>query len=201
MSDVSAPAFWERIYAAGEDGWELGRAHPTLAHLLRTAPPPAGRGARPRGGRGHDARLLARHGYQVTAFDFVPTVLDEARRLARREGVVVDFQARDLFGLGRDYAGCFDGVWEYTSFCAIDPRRRPEYAAVVSAILRPGGWFLAVFFPVRPGEGGPPFPVDRDEVRRLLAPGFDIEHDGPPPRPVPSRAGVEWLVRAVRRGS
>jgi SAM-dependent methyltransferase len=199
MTDVNAPAFWERLYATGEDGWELGEPHPTLAHLLRTAPPPRGRVAVPGCGRGHDARLLARHGYQVTAFDFVPSVLDRARALARREGVVADWQARDLFGLVPDYAGSFDGVWEYTCFCAIAPGRRGEYVEVVSRILKPGGWFLAVFFPVRPGTGGPPFPVDRDEVRRLLAPHFRIEDEGPPPRPVPARAAVEWLVRAVRR--
>ncbi|HXG03950.1 MAG TPA: methyltransferase domain-containing protein [Candidatus Binatia bacterium] len=198
MRDVSAPAFWEGMYAAGEDGWELGGPHPTLVHLLRTAPPPAGRVAVPGCGRGHDARLLARHGYEVTAFDFVPAVLDEARALARREGVAVDFQARDLFALGPEYSGAFDGVWEYTCYCAIDPGRRSEYVDVVARILRPGGWFLAVFFPVRGGEDGPPFPVDLDEVRRLLGGRFRIEHEGRPPRPVPARAGHEWLVRAVR---
>lgn len=198
MRDVSAPAFWEGMYAAGEDGWELGGPHPTLVHLLSSAPPPGRRVAVPGCGRGHDARRLARHGYEVTAFDFVPAVLDEARALAGREGVAVDFQARDLFALGPEYAEAFDGVWEYTCFCAIDPRRRPEYVEVVASLLKPVGWFLAVFFPVRDGAGGPPFPVNLSEVRRLLERRFRVEHEGRPPRPVPARASAEWLVRAVR---
>jgi hypothetical protein len=97
-----------------------------------------------------------------------------------------------------DYAGTFEGVWEYTCYCAIEPRRRAEYIGTVAAILRPGGWFLACFFPVRSGGGGPPFPVSKAEVRRLLAPQFRIERAGPPPRPVPRRAGQEWMVLAIK---
>jgi hypothetical protein len=113
--------------------------------------------------------------------------------------VEVTFEQRDLFTLAAEYPQAFDGVWEYTCFCAIDPRRRTEYVRVMAAILKPGGWFWACFFPIRTSGGGPPFPVAKAEVRRHLAGQFRIERAGPPPRPVAARAGQEWMVQAVKR--
>jgi SAM-dependent methyltransferase len=201
MADVSGARFWEDLYAEGRDGWEMGSPHPSLVHLLDTTPPPRGRVAVPGCGRGHDARFLASRGYEAVGFDFAQAAVEAARRLARQAGVDARFEQRDVFTLDRDYSHAFDGIWEYTCYCAIDPRRRAEYMRVMAAILKPGGWFLACFFPIRSGGGGPPYPVSRSEVRRALAPRFRIEHAVAPPRPVPRRAGQEWMVHAVKTGS
>ena len=155
----------------------------------------------PGAGRGHDARLLARRGYRVTAFDFAEAAVVEARRLAAAEAVELAVEQRDVFALGHDHAGAFDGVWEYTCFCAIDPDRRDEYARVLHAILRPGGLLLACFFPLRDGTDGPPFPVSRGDIERALAGRFAVLEAGPPPRSVERRRGLEWLVRARKEPS
>jgi len=229
---VSHPAFWDGLYAGGQDGWDLGEASPALVDWLDAggqfeagskprglsadwgsagaiSGPPQMKGleevngrpaqvAVPGAGRGHDARLLARRGYRVTAFDFAEAAVAEARRLAAAEAVELTVEPRDVFTLPRDHAGAFDGVWEYTCFCAIDPARRDEYASVLHAILRPGGVLLACFFPLRDGTDGPPFPVSREEIERVLAGRFTVLEAGPPPRSVERRAGLEWLVRARR---
>ena len=203
---VSAAAFWEDLYARGHDGWDLGQPAPPLAAWLaaggRFAPAGAGDAARvavPGCGRGHDARLLARAGYRVAGFDFAAAAVGEARDLARAEGVPVSFEQRDVFTLAADHPGAFDGVWEYTCFCAIDPGRREEYVRLVHALLRPGGTLLGCFFPLREGGDGPPFPVSRPEIERVLAPWFDVLEAGPPAESVEQRRGLEWLVRARRR--
>jgi hypothetical protein len=204
---VSTPTFWETLYADGKDGWELGGAAPPLIAWLdaggrfaaRDGSGPA-RVAVPGAGRGHDARWLARHGHRVWGFDFATAAVAQARALARHEGVAVAYEQRDIFTLGAEYAGFFDGVWEYTCFCAIDPRRREEYARVIHAILQPGGTLLACFFPLREGEDGPPFPVSHAEIERVLAPHFRIVESRPPALSVEERRGLEWLVRAERRG-
>jgi SAM-dependent methyltransferase len=152
----------------------------------------------PGAGRGHDARLLARHGYRVTAFDFADAAVAEARRLAAADAVAVAVEQRDVFTLAPDYAGAFDGVWEYTCFCAIDPARREEYARVLRAILRPGGLLLACFYPLREGDGGPPFPVSREDIDRALAGRFTVLRAGPPGRSAERRRALEWLVEARR---
>jgi methyl halide transferase len=224
---VSSAGYWDDLYAGGNDGWELGAPAPALEHWLTSgssfqcggpemapalpqprtlvaAPaPPQAAGTRPRMavlgcGRGHDARLLARYGYRVSAFDFAEAAVAEARRLAQAEGVDVTVEPRDVFTLGRDYAGAFDGVWEYTCFCAIDPARREEYASVLHAILRPGGLLLACFYPLREGADGPPFPVSRADIDRVLTGRFTVLEAGPPVRSVERRRGLEWLVLARR---
>ena len=196
MRDVSAPAFWEDLYAQGRDGWEIGRAAPPLVDFVDATPPPRGRVAVPGCGRGHDARFLARHGYDVTGFDFSPAAVHAAAQLARDDGVDVAFEQRDIFSLARDYAHAFDGAWEYTCYCAIDPRRRSEYVRTLATIVKPGGWLLACFFPLRGAPAGPPFPVSLAEVKRRLAPHFRIERAGAPVRSARGRQGREWVVLA-----
>ncbi|MGH7353151.1 MAG: methyltransferase domain-containing protein [Candidatus Rokuibacteriota bacterium] len=193
---MSAPAFWEDLYAQHGDGWELGGPAPPLVDVLERTPPPRGRVLVPGCGRGHDARLLARRGYDVVAVDWAAAAVQEARELADRDGVSVEFLRRDLFTLDRDFANAFDGVWEYTCFCAIDPRRRAEYVRTLGRVLRPGGWLLACFFPLRAFTAGPPFEVTRAHVRRCFVPPFRIERAEPPLRSPQGRQGREWLVLA-----
>jgi len=223
---VSTPGFWEALYAAGDDGWELGAPAPALAAWLDAggrfdpapgtsvhgkdtvgAPRPSAQwgsaGGSPRiavpgCGRGHDARLLARRGYEVRAFDFAESAVTEARRRAAADGLDLVVEQRDVFTLARDHAGAFDGVWEYTCFCAIDPARREEYARVLHAVLRPGGLLLACFYPLREGGDGPPFPVSRSDIDRALAGRFTVLEAGAPARSVERRQGLEWLVLARR---
>ena len=231
---MSTAGFWDGLYAAAQDGWDLGGPAPVLEDWLASggqfeAEPGTGvrgPGARrlsadrgsaaamsrpphvetaqslhiavPGAGRAHDARLLARLGYRVTAFDFADAAVAEARRLAARDGVDLVVEQRDVFTLGRDYAGAFDGVWEYTCFCAIDPARREEYVSVLHTILRPGGLLLACFFPLREGGGGPPFPVSRGDIDRALAGRFVVQQAGPPGRSAERRRDLEWLVAARR---
>ena len=66
------------------------------------------------------------------------------------------------------------------------------------AYLEPGGWFLACFYPIRDGGGGPPFPVSKEEVRRLFQPAFHLEEERDPDHSAERRRGQEWLVRAVK---
>ena len=201
MARVSDPDFWEDVYERGGDAWELGRSAPPLADFLDTTPPPTGRVAVPGCGRGHDARLLAARGYDVVGFDWAPSALAAARELAGRERVPVQFENRDVFALGRELPHAFDGVWEYTCYCAIDPSRRAEYVRSLAGTLRPGGWLLACFFPLRALMAGPPFPVSRSEVRRLLAPAFTIERAFVPLRSARGRQSREWMLLARRTGA
>ncbi|MEX2147313.1 MAG: methyltransferase domain-containing protein [Candidatus Rokuibacteriota bacterium] len=198
MARVSAPAFWEDLYARGADGWETGGAAPALVDFVESTPPPRGRVLVPGCGRGHDARYLAARGYSVVGVDFSPAALAAARALAKRDHVAVEFLERDVFTLDRDpaLARAFDGVWEYTCFCAIDPARRAHYVRAIAGVLRPGGWLLASFFPLRATTAGPPYRVTQADVRRHFTPPFRIERAFPPLRSPRGRQSKEWMVLA-----
>jgi len=224
---VGEPGFWDELYAGGNDGWELREPAPGLVawldgggrftisgglemapalpppadtRMAPALPPPADTPlvAVPGCGRGHDARLLARRGYQAVGFDFAEAAVSEARGLAAAEDSAARFERRDIFTLAADFAGTFDAVWEYTCFCAIDPARRADYVEVLRAILRPGGTLLGCFYPLREGGDGPPYPVSLAEVERLLAPGFRVEESRAPAASAERRRGLEWLLRASR---
>jgi SAM-dependent methyltransferase len=196
VAGVREPEFWEDLYDHDGDGWQLEGPAPTLVEVIESTPPPCGRVAVPGCGRGHDVRFLAGRGYNAVGFDFAPAALAAARAFAERDGVTASFERRDVFSLAADFAGAFDGVWEYTCFCAIDPRRRAEYVRVLEAILKPGGWLLACFYPIRTGGGGPPFAVSKTEVSELLSAPFRIERAGAPLQSPAARRGQEWMVLA-----
>jgi len=56
---------------------------------------------------------------------------------------------------------------EYTCFCAIDPKRRSEYADLITRLLKPGGVYIDLAFPLDGRAGGPPFAVSDSEVLDL----------------------------------
>lgn len=198
MARVNLAQFWEDVYARGGDGWELGGPALPLTDFFATARLDGSRVAVPGCGRGHDARFLASLGYEAVGFDFSTAALTAARALAARDGSAARFEQRDVFTLGRDLPNAFDGVWEYTCFCAIDPGRRGEYVASLAGTVRPGGWLLGCFFPLRGNPAGPPFPVSMSEVRRVLQPAFRIERGFAPLRSARGRQGREWMLLARR---
>jgi hypothetical protein len=73
--------------------------------------------------------------------------------------------------------------------------------ASLAGTVRPGGWLLGCFFPLRGAPAGPPFPVSMDGVRRVLSPAFRIERAFAPRRSVRGRQGREWMVLARRTGA
>ena len=196
---VNDPGFWDRAYATGRDQWELAGPTPPLVSLLRRQPPPLGRVAVLGCGRGHDAHLLAQHGYEAWGFDFSAAAIKAARRLTGPGDGAMHFEQLDIFELPARYPASFDGIWEYTCFCAIDPSRRPEYVEVARSILKPSGWLLALFFPTQWESNGPPFPVRETEVHRLFEPSFQIERSWAPADSAKGRLGLEWFVMAHPR--
>jgi SAM-dependent methyltransferase len=186
--------FWEGHYQAGNPRWDLGAPAPPFVDLLAEPEPPAPGSMIVLGaGRGHDALLFARHGFEVTALDFAESAVRETRVAARKAGLAVATAQHDFFNLPTEYDSSFDYVLEHTFFSAIDPGRREEYVRIVHRLLKPDGRFIALFF-AHGRHGGPPFTTSEDEVRTLFSPHFAIQRLDVPVRSVKQRQGVELLV-------
>jgi len=165
--DVNLPDKWEADYERRTDGWDLGGPTPAFKRLATSGRFKPGRMAVPGAGRGHDAREFARHGFQVTAIDFAPHAIREMKRLSDPNAPIEILQ-HDLFALPRELDGSFDYLLEYTCFCAIDPKRRTEYADLVTRLLKPGGTYIDMAFPLDGRAGGPPFSTSENEVLSLF---------------------------------
>lgn len=165
--DVNSARKWDADYARKTDGWDLGGPTPVFGRLLLQGQLTPGRMIVLGAGRGHDARLFARHGFQVTAVDFASQAIQEMHRLAD-PATPVEILQQDIFTLPETLNNSFDYVLEYTCFCAIDPKRRTEYADLVNRLLKPNGIYIDLAFPLDDRKGGPPFAVTEAEIFDLF---------------------------------
>ena len=172
--DVNSPDKWEADYQQKTDGWDLAGPTPALKRIAVSGRFPAGKMLVPCAGRGHDAREFARHGFQVTAVDFSPSAVEAMRKLAD-PAAPIEIVQHDMFELPHDLDGKFEYVLQYTCFCAIDPGRRQDYADLIARLLKPGGIYIDLAFPLDGRAGGPPFAVSDNEIIGLFgARGFRL---------------------------
>jgi methyl halide transferase len=175
--DVNSPQKWEADYQRKTDGWDLAGPTPALKRLAESGRFKPGRMLVPCAGRGHDAREFARHGFAVTAVDFSAFAVQEMQRLAD-PGAPVEILQHDMFELPHSMDGTFDYVLQYTCFCAIDPQRRTDYADLIARLLKPGGIYIDLAFPLDGRAGGPPFATSEDEIVGLFkGRGFQLVSD------------------------
>jgi SAM-dependent methyltransferase len=165
--DVNSARKWEADYERRTDGWDLGGPTPVFNRLASSGRFKPGRMIVLGAGRGHDARLFARHGFQVTAVDFASQAVQEMQRLAD-PAAPVEILQHDIFTLPETLNNSFDYILEYTCFCAIDPTRRAEYADLVTRLLKPHGIYIDLAFPLDQRKGGPPFAVTEAEIFDLF---------------------------------
>lgn len=166
-NDVNSARKWEADYARHTDGWDLGGPTPVFQRLASSGRFEPGRMIVLGAGRGHDAREFARHNFQVTAVDFAVHAVREMQRLAD-PAAPVEILRHDIFTLPETLNNSFDYVLEYTCFCAIDPKRRGEYADLVTRLLKSKGIYIDLAFPLDRRKGGPPFAVTEAEIFDLF---------------------------------
>jgi SAM-dependent methyltransferase len=194
-------AFWQGVYDAQDTKFDVGGPSAPLVDWLDRERPVAGRAIVPGCGRGHDVIELARRGWDALGVDFAPSAVADSTAAARRAGLSsARFLQADIFGLTAEHDGQYDLLYEQTCYCAIEPRRRDEYAQLATRLVKPGGLMVFLIYPLDARVGGPPFNVGLDEVPLRFAPGFELLEKGPPPRPsIARRAGLEHLAVFRRR--
>ena len=198
--------FWELFYRNNTTQWDLGGPTPVFCRLAESgqitpehALPP-GKMIVPGAGRGYDARVFARHGFTVTAVDFASDAIRDMHLLAEPDAPVAIVHA-DWFDLPSFFEGTFDYVLEYVAYCAIDPARRAEYAEVVNWLLKPGGRFIGLMFPISHHKGGPPFGVSSHEIiKTLTVQDFTLTHREYPVDSIKPRAKREELIILQKSG-
>lgn len=163
--------FWEEKYEASPSpSWNLDQPHPELKSILQQIKINKMRVLVPGCGFGHDAALLAELGHVVTAVDFSPQALDEARK---RYGHIknLEFIQGDVFDLSEDHHHAYDLILEHTCYCAITPDKRNQLIQAWSRYLAETGHLLGLFFVV-PKRTGPYFGGSEWELRELLEKRF-----------------------------
>ena len=110
-------------------------------------------------------------GYDVSAIDFSPAAVDQAKRVlgSLAERVILgDFFTYD-FGQRR-----FDLIYERTFLCSMTPTRWPEYVNRMADLLLPGGRLIGVLLYGQRRSSGPPFPITEPEAEQLFKKRFQL---------------------------
>src|SRR5215475_15685655 len=116
-------------------------------------------------GSGYEVQAFHVAGYDVSAIDFSPGAVEQAKRVlgALAERVILgDFFTHD-FGQHR-----FDLIYERTFLCSMTPSRWPKYVDRMADLLVTGGKLIGVFLYGQKPSSGPPFPLTDPEAERLF---------------------------------
>lgn len=190
-SDESLYNFWEGRWKEGHIPWDHGRPAPPFMEFVEKFGAPAGNLIIPGAGSGHDVRLFAGLGAQVTGLDISPTSIDVAHKMnshpnARyRLGNILDPDTR--------WHGRFDWVVEHTCLCALQPEYWKNYVNSVRKLLKKRGYYLAVLYREPAYEEGPPFGIDEAMIDTLFAEHFTLLKAWIPEKSYRSRVGREEL--------
>ncbi len=194
MTDSDSPHFWNNLYSSNRFPWDLGGPTPVFRRLVEEDLLEPGQMLVLGAGRGHDARLFAQHKFTVTAVDFSEAAVEAMNQLDDPR-YPVKIVHSDFFSLPLTWGGRFDYVLDYTSFCAILPQRRAEYADLVARLLNSGGKLIMLAFPIGNRPGGPPFVVQPQAIIDLFTKReFTLQVQESPSDSVAERKGYEELL-------
>jgi SAM-dependent methyltransferase len=193
------------MYRLGLTPWErrdVAEAWRPMLDGAKAAPP--GRALDVGCGSGRDAVHLAKHGWQVTAVDFVEKALDRAKQRAAEEGVEARFVKADVGQLGQ--LGLEPGytlLYDFGCIHGLPDDARRGAAAGLTELAAPGATLLMLAF-----KAGRrlvlPRGMDEADLVALLGDGWELEdaqsvvrEDMPPP----VRRAEPTLYRLARRSS
>ncbi len=192
---------WEAMWSA-EGGLQPGQAfdakgcEPSLLALISTGTLPKGRAFVAGCGRGYAVAALANEERTVTGLDISESAQAAAQVHLENSGSAVwaKVVVGDFFNHKPIMA--YDLAFDSTFLCAIEPQRRPDWAAKYAEIIRPGGELIANVFPIGDHEGGPPFAICPQMVADLLEPvGFELVELTETPEAQWARGQMEFLSR------
>jgi SAM-dependent methyltransferase len=171
--DRGDPVGWfDELYRKGETDpavvpWAGDQPNPLLIEWgQRRHAPVAGSRALVVGcGYGYDAEWLARTGYDVTAFDVSPTVIDAARN--RHKGTRVHYRTADALDPPAEWTRAFDLVVEAYTLQVLPPAPRASALAHIADLVRDTLVIVARGREERDPAGELPWPLTRAEIERV----------------------------------
>ncbi|MRU13916.1 class I SAM-dependent methyltransferase [Roseovarius sp. A21] len=107
-------------------------------------------------GEGRNSVFMAEQGLEVTALEYAPSAIAKARKLAKAQGVTLDFREVDV--LAHDWPDTYDIVAGiFIQF--VGPEARPAMFEGMKQSVKPGGLILLHGYTpkqIEYGTGGPP---------------------------------------------
>jgi hypothetical protein len=196
IPDSSQPDYWTQRYASGKTPWTLRGIPENLEAFLRRTRS-SSKVLIPGAGADFEViRAFHKAGHEVTAIDFSPIAVDQAKNaLGTLEDRIVlgDFFAYDFGSIP------FDLVYERTFLCSLPPSVWEDYIRRVAQLLSVGGRLVGFFFYGSEPEP-PPYPLSDKRAAELFDKQFQLVRNEAVSDSVPMFAGAERWQEWSRRG-
>lgn len=200
MASVDSASFWDDMYLNNQTTWDMHSATPVFEDVLNDQQfVKTGNMLIAGCGIGYDAVLAAKKGHNVYAVDFAREAIKSAIIMAEKEKVKMNLIHEDIFRLDSVYKDYFDYVYDYVTYCSIDPSRRKEYAEKIASLLKPGGKLIALLFPVEDRRGGPPYAVDVLEFYEIFSKHLQLTLSSKKINTIKPRRGREVLQIYIKK--
>lgn len=174
-NDIDWDSMWKDKYTM----WDAGEPSPALASLFkneetRSLIPEHGQALVPGCGSGYDVVFLANKDRHATGMDLSKTCVDLLiKNHPNASADNYDFMCADFFEFDAPNEG-YDLAYDYTFLCALPPTLRPKWAARYKEIIKKEGVLITLMYPIDGHEGGPPYALDEQIYKDLLADKFDL---------------------------
>jgi hypothetical protein len=180
---------------------------------------PNGRALVPGCARGFDATALASEDRYVIGCDIVPLAIQSANQRLEEEMRFceklcvpykpplgkVEFREMSFFDFPTDQPEhLFDFIFDHGFLNALDHRVHDDYGKKIGELVKENGIVVTILYPVMEKEGGPPFAVSIDRVKRIfMANAFKpLQLEPLPPHLcMPGRGGDSDFDKRDDRGS
>ena len=185
--------WFEMRYLLGGAPWDTAVTPPEVVQFVEEGGVAPGRGLDLGCGTGTNTIYLARHGWEAVGVDFSMLAIRRARRRAREAGVTCQFHAGDVTDLPFLTAP-FTLALDIGCLHSLPGSARVRYAAEVSRLVHPSGWYLLyAFLPSGDRPDGRGLAVQ--ELDQLFGGHFSIERQEGGEDPTGPRAAWYWLQR------
>lgn len=186
---------WNLRYLQDNTGWDVGEITTPLKDYFDQLGNKDIRILIPGCGNSYEAEYLFNNGFRnVYVLDFSRKALDNFIRRTN------NFPANnilheDFFNLVGDY----DLIIEQTFFCAIDVKRRLEYARKAHSLLNVGGKLVGLLFNAPMYEDHPPYGGSVKEYNNYFFSLFELNIFEPAYNSILSRNGKELFINFQRK--
>lgn len=187
--------YWNERYAAGQTGWDLGKASPPLEDYIKQLGNKDLKILLPGCGNGYEALLMAELGFtNLTVLDIAPLAVEKLQdRLQSYPSVRI--LCEDFF----EHVDNYDLILEQTFFCALPPSMREQYVQKMAELLVPQGKLVGLLFATEFDKAGPPFGGTTEEYLQLFSPYFTDAILEPCRNSIRPRQGIELFVKWVKK--
>ena len=192
---VNSPKFWDELYISQNDNWSINNPSPVFVHLIEKSDLlKKGKILILGCGKGHDAIYAAKNGFTVVGVDFSEEAIGYSNLAALNENYEIEFLCADFFELNTKFTNYFDYIFEYVSFCAVEPSRVNELLKKCAEYLKPNGKLITQLFPIDNRSDGPPYAIDKNAFYTESKKYFQLEYYSKNIDSIKPRKGNEILL-------